>query len=439
MTLPMTEFKKRRQSIFDKMIDNSIAFIVSAQHHYRNFDNDGVFRQASDFQYVTGFPEPSAVAVLIKQNGASRYVLFNQKRNPLTETWTGPIVGQEQACSHYGADESYDSEDLKNQLPKLIENKDTIYLELSCHPEFEKQLLETLQNIQARVRYRIEAPRKIVNIHSILHTLRLVKSPAELDVMAKVGKISADAHVRCMQKSKPGMYEYQFEAEFIHATMYEGCRHLAYPGIFASGPNACTLHHTSNDRQTKDGELILIDAGAELECYASDITRTFPVNGKFSDRQRALYELVLDTQIKAIDMVKPNANREAIEETVAKNFSQGLIDLGLLKESFSTVLEKGLYRQFYMHRIGHWLGIDTHDRGDYLVDGKSTPYQPGFVLTIEPGLYIPPHIQGIDEKWLGMGIRIEDNVAVTETGHNVLTSAAPKKIDEIEAVMAANK
>lgn len=439
MTLSMSEYKKRRQAIFEKMVDNSIAFILSAPEHFRNFDNHAVYRQASDFQYVTGFPEPEAIAVLVKQNGVGRYTLFNQKRDISKEIWTGPIVGQERACSLYGADESFETDEFNKQLSSLIQNKDVIYLELSCHTEFEKHLLKTIQALQARVRYRVEAPRKLVNIHGILHALRLVKSPTELEVMAKVGNISANAHLRCMQTAKPGMYEYQFEAEFIHACMYEGCRHQAYPGIFASGPNACILHHTSNDRQTKDGELILIDAGAELECYASDITRTFPVNGKFSDRQRAVYEVVLDTQMKAIELVKPNANRETIEEFTVKNISQGLIALGILTESLDTVIEKGLYRQFYPHRIGHWLGIDTHDRGDYLLNGKSQPYQPGFVLTIEPGIYIPLDAKGVDEKWLGIGIRIEDDVVVTQTGRQVLTSAAPKKIDDIEAAMASGK
>lgn len=435
MKIQQIEYQQRRERIFAAMEDNSIAFIVAAPHYHRNFDNEMIYRQSSDFYYATGFPEPDAVAVLIKENGKGQFVLFSKVRDTSKEIWTGPIVGQEQACSLFGADAAYPIEDFADEMNSLLANKENVYFEFSCHPDFEALLMESINELQSKVRYMVQAPRKLLNIHKILHDLRIVKSATELELMANVGNISALAHARCMQQAKPGMYEYQLEAEFIYACMQAGCRHQAYPGIFASGANACVLHYTANDRQIKDGDLVLIDAGAEMDCYASDITRTFPINGKYSADQQALYEVILNVQKQAIAMLKPGVVREEVENFAIRGLSQGLIDLGIIKASLDNTINDKLYKNFYMHRIGHWLGIDTHDRGDYVVNGNSRPYEAGFVLTIEPGLYISPSKE-VDEKWHGMGIRIEDDVAITDNGHQILTSAVPKEIKDIEALMA---
>lgn len=437
MQIAASEYKQRRQKIFDKMADNSVAFLLSAPHYERNFDCDMIYRQSSDFYYATGFPEPDSIAVFVKQAGENTYILFNKKRDPAQEIWTGHIIGQARACSEYGADASFEIEEFESELINLLDEKETLYFEFGCHPDFEQVLMASVHELQTKVRYGVDSPKDMQNIHKILHALRLIKSPTEIALMANVGDISAKAHLRCMQATKPGMHEYQIEAEFIHETLSAGCKLQAYPGIFAGGDNACILHYTSNMAQLNDGDLLLIDAGAEMDCYASDITRTFPVNGKFTGEQRALYELVLASQLNAISMVKPGATRETIEAATDKILAQGLLDLGIIKGSLDGILEQRHHKQFYMHRIGHWLGMDVHDRGDYVVKGNSRVYEPGIALTIEPGLYIPPNTKGVDEKWLGLGIRIEDDVIVTDNEPRVLTSAAPKTIDEIEAVMKA--
>lgn len=434
MKISQESYKQRREKIFSQMKNNSIGFIVAAPHYHRNFDNEMVYRQSSDMHYVTGFPEPQAIAVLSKRNQQTEFILFSKKREPAKEIWTGPIVGQERARTLYGADQAFDIDTFEDKLPELIQGCDSIYYEFGDH-DLATLLSDALETLICGVRSGIGTPSELCNIHKILHEMRLRKSEEEIKLMATVGDISAYAHMRCMQSVAPDQFEYQLEAEFRYHMMQQGCRHFAYPGIFASGENACILHYTANDRQMRDGDLVLIDAGAEMDCYASDITRTFPVNGRFSGEQRALYDIVLDTQLKVIDSMKPGADRGAIEILATENLTAGLIELGIIKTSLAQALEQKSYAPFYMHRIGHWLGIDTHDRGDYKIGEAWRKLEPGFVLTAEPGLYISPNTKGVEEKWWGMGIRIEDDVAITKDGNRVLSATAPKQIDDIEALI----
>lgn len=429
------EFAKRRQRLMDIMGPNSIAILPNAKVAPRNRDVDYPFRSESNFHYLSNFDEPEAVVVIVPGRPHGEYILFCRERDLEKEIWDGYRAGQEGAIAEYGADDSYPFSDLNEILPGLLENKEKVFYTMGNVPSFDHRVIGWLNDLRNASRQGKHCPYEIVELDHILNDLRLYKSSDEIKAMRKAAEISAQAHIRAMQFTKPGKWEYQVEAELLHEFMQNGCRSAAYPSIVGGGENGCILHYIENNKKLKNKDLLLIDAGAENECYAADITRTFPVNGKFTKAQAALYQLVLDAQKAAIAEVQPGNHWNQPHEAAVKVLTQGLIDLGLLKGKLDKLIEDEAYREFYMHRTGHWLGMDVHDVGDYKVGGEWRVLEPGMVLTVEPGLYIrdPKHI---DKKWHFIGIRIEDDVLVTKTGHEVLSADAPKEIDEIEALMA---
>ncbi len=433
------EFSKRRTRLMQQMGSDSIAILPAAPAQTRNRDVEHVYRPDSDFTYLTNFPEPEAIAVLIPGRKQGQFVIFCRERDPEMETWNGRRAGLEGAMEKYGADDAFPITDVDDILPGLMENKERVFYSMGTHPDLDHHMIEWLKRVRSKARAGVQAPGEFVSLDHLLHEMRLIKSTAEIQAMKKAAKISAEAHCRAMQICAPGKMEYQVEASIIHHFMDNGCRHAAYPSIVGGGDNGCILHYTENESELKDGDLLLIDAGAEYDGYAADITRTFPVNGKFSPAQRALYEVVLDAQYAAIEKVQPGNHWNEPHEAAVKVLTKGLIKLGLMKGAPAQLIKTEAYRRFYMHRTGHWLGMDVHDVGDYKVDGEWRILEPGMVLTIEPGLYVADGTKGVAKKWWGIGIRIEDDVRVTQNGYEVLTSGVPKDVDEIEALMAAGK
>jgi len=430
------EFARRRKDLMACMEPNSIAIIPGAKEIRRNADTEFPFRQDSDFYYLTGFPEPEAVAVLIPGRKQAEYVLFCRERDEEKELWNGYRAGQEGACKDYGADDAFPISDIDEILPGLLEGRERVYYALGRDQEFDRHVMDWVNTIRSKVRAGAIPPGEFLDLHHYLHELRLIKSTDEAKIMQQAAKISAKAHGRAMEFCQPGVMEYQLEGEILHEFAMHGSRAAAYNSIVGGGANGCILHYTENSDSLNDGDLVLIDAGCELEHYAADITRTFPVNGKFSKEQKALYEIVLEAQYAAIDAVKPGKHWNEPHDAAVKVITQGLIDLKLLKGSLKSNLEKATYRDFYMHRTGHWLGMDVHDVGDYKVADDWRLLEPGMVLTVEPGIYVSPNNKKVAEKWRGIGIRIEDDVLVSKNGCKVLTDGVPKTVEEIEALMA---
>ena len=433
------EFARRRRELMDNMEENSIAILPAAPERRRNRDIDHIYRQDSDFWYLSGFPEPEAVMALIPGREHGEFVVFCRERNREMETWHGYRSGPEGAVSDYGADDAFPISDIDEILPGLIEGRDRVYYDMGRDTEFDRQVMSWVNSIRAKVRSGAHPPGEFLALTHLLHDQRLFKTAAELKVMRRAGEIAAAGHVRAMLAVKPGMYEYQLEAEYLHEFMRHGARAPAYPTIVGGGRNGCILHYINNDQKLKDGDLVLVDAGAEYECYASDITRTFPVNGKFSAEQQAVYEVVLASQLAAIDQVRPGRHWNDPHEAAVKVLTQGMKDLGLLKGEVNELIEQEAYRRFYMHRTGHWLGLDVHDVGDYKVHDEWRVLEPGMVMTVEPGIYIAPDDDTVAAKWRGIGIRIEDDVAVTRKGHEIFTNDVPKSVADIEKLMKKKK
>ena len=431
------EYKRRRKHLMQIMGDDAVAILPAALVRMRNRDAEFQFRQDSDFHYITGFDEPEAVAVLVPGREHGEYILFCRENDKKMETWNGPRAGQDGAIEKYAADDSFPIDDIDDILPGLLENKEKVYYTMGVQPDFDQRIIKWVNRLREQSRMGVHTPGEFVALDHQLHDMRLYKSAAEIKVMRKAAQISAKAHIRAMQFSKPGIYEYQLEAELLHSFMQQGARFPAYSSIVGGGKNGCILHYVENGETLKDGDLVLIDAGAELECYAADISRTFPVNGKYSKEQRILYEIVLAAQYAAIEQVKPGNHWNDPHEAAIKVVTQGLIDVGILKGKLETQIKKETYKDFYMHRTGHWLGMDVHDVGDYKVDDEWRVLEPGMVLTVEPGLYISADHEKVAKKWHNIGIRIEDDVLVTKDGHEVLSKDAPKEPDEIEALMAS--
>ncbi|MEN9432918.1 MAG: Xaa-Pro aminopeptidase [Pseudomonadota bacterium] len=434
-TISRNEYAKRRQQVLAQIGTGSIAIIHSSTLKTRNHDAEYIFRQDSDFYYLTGFNEPEAVAVLIPDRAEGEYVLFCRERDPAAEQWTGYRAGVEGAKTQYDADESYPISQLAEIMPKLLANRAQVYYRLGMDWTFDQQVFTWLNSVRAQVRAGVKAPQTFKVLDEIIHEMRLIKSEAELAMMRHAANTSARAHTEAMRMCQPNMTEYQVEAVFAYEFRRDGME-TAYTSIVGGGKNGCILHYIENRDVLKAGELLLIDAGAEYQCYASDITRTFPINGKFSPEQKALYQIVLNAQYAAINAVRPEVLWDDIHQAAVNVLVDGLLEVGLLTESKDKVLADGLYRKFYMHRTGHWLGLDVHDVGAYKVEGEWRRLQAGMVLTVEPGLYIPAE-EGIDPKWWHIGIRIEDDVRVTDTGHEVLTAGVVKEIADIEALMAS--
>ncbi|MGK7877146.1 MAG: aminopeptidase P N-terminal domain-containing protein [Xenococcaceae cyanobacterium] len=438
MGIDQTEYRQRREQLMLK-IGNGTAIFHSAPTAVMHNDVEYVFRQDSDFFYLTGFNEPEAVAVLAPHHSEHRFVLFVQAKDPQKETWTGYRLGVEAAKEQFGADEVYPIAELDEKLPQYLEKADRIYYHLGRDRAFNEIILTHWQRLMATYPKRGTGPIAIEDTNPVFHPMRQVKSPAELEMIRKATAISAAAHNRAREFAQPGRYEYEVQAEIEHTFRLHGGIGPAYPSIVASGSNACILHYIENNRQMQNNELLLIDAGCSYGYYNGDITRTFPLSGKFTPEQKAIYEIVLQAQLKAIEEVQPGKPYNEFHDIAVCVLVQGLIDLGLLVGDFEELIKEEKYKPFYMHRTGHWLGLDVHDAGVYK-HGEEVwqTLQPGHVLTVEPGIYISPNIKPaegqpeIPERWRGIGIRIEDDVLVTPDGHEVLTAAVPKSVKEME-------
>ncbi|MEE8056828.1 MAG: Xaa-Pro aminopeptidase [Pseudomonadales bacterium] len=436
MKISKKEFARRRKNLIAQMEADSIAIVPAARELIRNRDVEYPFRQDSDFYYLTGFAEPDAVLVLLPGRKHGQTVLFCRDRDPTMELWNGYRAGPEGACEDYGADDAFPISDIDDILPGLIEGRERVYYAMGRHSEFDRKVMQWVNVIRSKMRSGAHPPGEFLDLNHLLHDMRLYKSAAEIRVMRRAGKISAGAHIRAMQRCKPGVYEYQLEAEIQHEFGRNGARFCAYSSIVGAGENGCILHYTENTDIIKEGDLVLIDAGCELEHYAADITRTFPANGQFSKEQKALYELVLKSQLAAIKTIKPGNHWNQPHDATVKVITKGLVALGLLKGSVSKLIKKEAYKAFYMHRAGHWLGMDVHDVGDYKVGDEWRVLEEGMALTVEPGIYIAPDDTKVAKKWRGIGIRIEDDVVVTKDGCEVLSSGVPKTVKAIEALMA---
>ncbi|WP_049723246.1 Xaa-Pro aminopeptidase [Gilvimarinus polysaccharolyticus] len=436
MRITKAEFTRRRKALMDVMEPDSIAIVPAAPERTRSRDTEYLYRQDSDFFYLTGFHEPEAVLALIPGREHGEFVLFCRDRDPEREIWDGYRAGPEGACREYGADDAFPIDDIDDILPGLLEGRDRVYYAMGKDANFDRQVMEWVNAIRAKVRSGATPPGEFLDLSHFLHDNRLYKSAAEARVMAEAGEISARAHARAMRYCQPGVMEYQLEAEILHEFAMAGARHPAYSTIVGGGKNGCVLHYIDNSAALKAGDLVLIDAGCELEGYAADITRTFPVNGAFSPEQRALYEIVLAAQDAATAILKPGTHWNEPHEVSVRVITEGLLQLGLLEGELETLIADGAYRRFYMHRIGHWLGMDVHDVGDYKVGGEWRVLEPGMVMTVEPGIYVSPDDEQVAKKWRGIGIRIEDDVLITKDGCEVLTNTVPKSVAAIEALMA---
>ena len=427
----LQEFKRRRTALMRLMGTGSIAIVPSASEKIRNRDVTYPFRQDSDFWYLTGFDEPDAVAVLIPGRKAGDYILFCRERDPERETWNGHRTGTAGALEEYGAADAFPIGDLDDILPGLIESCDSVFYTMGANAAFDQRMMGWLNELRANGRTGARTPGEFVALEHLLYDLRLFKSRSESGAMKHAAKISMEAHRRAMRLARPGLYEYEVEAEILHQFRAHGTRE-AYGSIVGSGANSCTLHYVTNDRQMQDGDLLLIDAGCEYGYYASDITRTFPVNGHFNAAQRAIYDLVLTAQKAGIDACRAGNRFNAPHDATVQAITRGLIKLGLLKGTPAKLIKEGAYSKFYKHRAGHWLGLDVHDVGDYKIAGEWRELEPGMVLTIEPGIYIPSGTQGVAKKWWNIGVRIEDDVLIARKGPDVLTGALIKEAKDIE-------
>jgi Xaa-Pro aminopeptidase len=451
----LEEIKRRRDRIFDEMPSSSIAILPGAGTQWRNGDAEYPFRQESHFYYLTGFCEPDAVLLLSKsEKGEGETILFCKASNPEEEAWTGPRLGLKGAREYLGLDKSFDITELEERMPELIANRSHFLYTLAQDEKFDKKMMRWVRKVRSKNRKGVSTPKVWIDLKSMIDQLRLRKSTYEIELMQEAASISAKAHLELMKKCKPGIWEYQLETEFLYYCANQGVNTLAYNTIVGGGENACVLHYTQNDQQLKEGDLVLIDAGCEYQYYAADITRTFPVSGRFSEKQRAIYELVLKAQVAAIELIRPGVYWDALQTVIVKIITQGLMDLGLLKGKLKeelkeeyktdpngilkTLLDQKAYERFYMHSSGHWLGLDVHDTGEYKVNGQWIALEPGMVLTVEPGIYIRANQADIDKSWWGIGVRIEDDVLVTETGYQVLSREVPKTVEEIEKVMSKN-
>ena len=433
--MKQSEFKKRRKQLMQRIGKGNIALLGSSATKIRNRDVHYPFRQDSDFYYLTGISEPDALAVFIPGREQGEYILFCREFDEAKALWEGAHAGLEGATGHYQADDAFPIDDMDEILPGMLENKHKVFYPMGRDSDLDHHLLDWINHIKSQSRSGLVAPGELVSLEHILHEMRLFKSPEEIKLMRRAAEVSAQGHVKAMQSCKAGLYEYQIEAGLVHHFMQEGLRSVAYPSIVAGGKNACVLHYTENTDKLKNGDLLLIDAGAECDHYAADITRTFPVSGRFSEPQKQLYQLVLDAQSAAFEQIKPGVPWHNAHDASVEVLTKGLVALGLLEGKVKALIKKEKFKQFYMHRIGHWVGMDVHDVGDYKIDQKWRLLEPGMVLTVEPGLYIPADCKTVDEKWRGIGIRIEDDLLVTEQGHEILTSGVPRTIAEIEALM----
>ncbi len=430
-----TEYARRRARIFEKLESQSMAVLPGAEEQYRNGDVTYPFRQQSDFYYLTGFSEPEAVLVLLKTQSENRVILFCKPYSAKQAIWTGPSAGLEGAKADFGADEAYGFDSLDEKMPALCAAQKTLFYSFGKSMSWDRRFIKWAY---PREQVSKRSAVSVVDFLGLVSEERLIKSPSEIALIRQAVDVSVEAHKHLMQacsKDSNAGSESDLEALFAYECARKGCRSLAYPTIVGSGVNACILHYVQNDKPLKAGDLVLVDAGAECQGYAADITRTFPVNGRFTADQKALYSIVLEAQLATIEAIKPGTPWDHLQNIVVEHLTKGLVSKGILQGSIDQLIETKAYQRFYPHSSGHWLGLDVHDVGSYKQKGKARILQAGMVLTVEPGLYIPADCQITDPRWRGIGIRIEDDVLVTDTGCEVLSAALPKTIEGIEALM----
>ncbi|MFT5500242.1 MAG: Xaa-Pro aminopeptidase [Woeseiaceae bacterium] len=430
-----SEFARRRKTLMRMVGEDGIVILPSAPVRTRSRDIEYRYRQDSDFYYLTGFAEPDAVAILAPGRDNGEYVLFCRDRDKLREKWDGSRCGPDGAVEHYDADDAFPIEDIDDILPGVMESRSRVYYTMGAYADFDQRITDWIKSLRLRESSGIHAPHEFMALDHILHDMRLYKSRAEISAMRKAAKIAVGAHRRAMCSVRPGLYEYEIEAEYVH----EFRRHdaaVSYLPIVGGGANACTLHYVDNNALLQDGDLLLIDAGCEYDYYASDITRTFPVNGRFSAEQRTVYEIVLEAQLAAIEKTRSGNHWNDPHDAAVRVITKGLRKIGLLEGTVAKLIRDEAYREFFMHRTGHWIGMDVHDVGDYKVGDEWRFLEPGMVTTVEPGIYIPASSK-VPAKWRNIGVRIEDDVAVTANGPDVLSKGLAKEADEIEKLMAA--
>src|SRR5688572_8781790 len=418
-----------------RMDQKSVAIIPSARETTRSNDTHYRFRQDSDFLYLTGFDEPDSIAV-IAPGRDQKYTLFVRPRDPEQEIWVGRRAGLEGAREEFGADEAFPIAEFESKLQDILDGAQNLYYRLGVHTELDSSIIRKISEMRALNRKPIHPPRTIIDPATIVHEMRVLKSPEELEIMQKAADIAAEAHVEAMKAVRPGMKEYEVEALLEQYFRRHGADGPSYTSIVGAGANATILHYVNNDGELRDGDLLLVDAGAEVKGYASDITRTFPVNGRYSPAQREIYDVVLETQISCVDMVRPGTTHDELKAHSVEILTEGMVRIGLLKGKPGDLIKEEKYKQFYMHGLGHLLGIDVHDVGIYYYDKQSRALEPGMVMTVEPGIYVAPDTKDVPEKFLGIGVRIEDDVLCTNNGPRVLTTKVPKQAEEIEAIMA---
>lgn len=434
--ITIAEFAKRRKQLMRMIGREAIAIIPAAPERFRNSDAHFRYRQDSDFHYLSGFAEHDAVLALVPGRAHGEVILFCRERDPERERWDGVRLGTEAAVTELSIDDAFPISDIDDILPGLIEGRERVYYHFGRETDFDLKLIGWVNRVRAQVRQGARPPHEFVALGHLLHDMRLYKSKAEIKAMKHAASITVDAHLRAMLATRPGLSEAEIEAELQHTFR---SRHAvaAYEPIVGGGGNACVLHYRANAAVLKDGDLLLVDAGAEFECYAADVTRTWPVNGHYSAEQRALYDLVLAAQLAAIEQAQPGVPFVAMHDTAVQVLTAGLCRLGLLSGTPESQIQCGGYQRFYMHKTGHWLGLDVHDVGDYRIGEDSRELEVGMVLTVEPGVYVAPDDLSVEPRWRGIGIRIEDDVLVTRNGPEVLSARMTKDPDEIEALMRA--
>ncbi len=436
--IPRGEFKRRRRSVAKAVGRDGVLIVPAATEVVRNRDVHFPFRQDSDFNWLTGFPEPDAIAVIAPRRKEGAFVLFVRPRDKEREVWEGRRHGTEGAVERFGADQAFALDQIDEVMPELLASRRSVHYPFGADSDLDLHVMDWIRALRGKTRKGVSAPTALIDSEQIIHERRLIKDKSELALMRRAAAISAEAHCRLMQTCRPGLSEQQLETVFLHACAERGGRFQAYPPIVGGGANACVLHYVDNASRLADGDLVLVDAGCELDGYASDITRTFPVNGRFSKPQRALYALVLAAQQAAIAEVRPGRRWHHPHRAAVRTLTEGLVELGLIKgksDDVPRLIKDEQYKPFYMHRTGHWLGMDVHDVGRYKQEGKWRRFESGMVLTVEPGLYIAPDAD-VPACYRGIGIRIEDDVLVTETGCEILSSDVPKGIAEIERLMS---
>ncbi|MDB2533732.1 Xaa-Pro aminopeptidase [Porticoccaceae bacterium] len=431
------QYASRRRDLMAMMQGNSIAVIAAAPEKIRSKDTHYPYKQSTNLSYLSGFPEPQSVMLLIPGRSQGEVVFFCRDKDLLRETWDGYRQGPAGAVQNFGADDAFPIDDIDDILPGMLEGRDRVYYGIGKDAEFDKHLMEWVNGVRDKRGSDAMPPGEFVDLDHLVNEMRLIKSAAEIKLMRKAGEISARAHRRAMQMSRPGLFEYQLQAEIEHEFMLSGATGPAYTSIVGGGKNGCILHYIENRDKLRSGDLVLIDAGCEYQDYAADISRTFPVNGKFSPEQAAIYDIVLASQVAATELIAPGLEYNLANDATVRVITQGLVDLKILQGEVEDLIARGAHRDFYMHNAGHWLGMDVHDVGDYKIDNHWRIYEPGMALTVEPGIYISPDNTNVDEKWRGIAVRIEDDMLVTKTGCENLTSEVPSARNEIEQLMAS--